>query len=282
MSELKFDIRKLHFAEIEILNYIVEICNKEELEYFLIGGTLLGAVRHKGFIPWDDDLDIAMPRNDYRKFINLFKEKYINEKYSIDYINNNKYYWLPFIKIRNNNTIYQEKWQKDYNGEKGIWVDIFPLDNASKKISVYLEIQEYLIKKIKGLLYIKNLRQLKKEDVFLKKLMIKLVKKIPNGLLHVMIEVIMKSGNNRSNEYFVNFGSQYGIKKQTHLKEKYLPAVELEFEGKWYKVPNDYDYVLKSIYGNEYMQLPPMEKRVTHNPIKIIFDDGEEINFEEI
>jgi len=91
----------------------------------------------------------------------------------------------------------------------------------------------------------------------------------------------MEFSNKETNQYFINLGSQYKIIKQTHLKEKYYPAAELEFEEKKYKVPRDYDYVLKKIYGYDYMKLPPMNKRITHVPVKIVFSDGEEVTFDE-
>ena len=87
----------------------------------------------------------------------------------------------------------------------------------------------------------------------------------------------MTFNNKNETDYYVNFGSQYGVQKQTHLKTAYLPAIDIEFEGKKYKAPRDYGYVLKNIYGDTYMQLPPVEKRITHNPIRVKFEDEEEI-----
>src|SRR5690554_4415622 len=120
-------LKKLHNVQIEILNQIVKICNQNKLTYFLIGGTLLGAIRHKGFIPWDDDLDIAMPRKDYEKFLELC-QGYLGDEYYLHCSKTDPKYWLPFAKVRKNNTIFEEKSIQTINSHKGIYVDIFPLD----------------------------------------------------------------------------------------------------------------------------------------------------------
>lgn len=273
-------LKKLHDVQTEIMDEIAKVCEEKHLTYFLIGGTLLGAVRHKGFIPWDDDLDIAMPRKDFDIFIKEC-QNYLDSKFELDYISTNNKYWLPFAKIRNKNTIYQENVQEFYHGKKGIWVDIFPLDYVQNSGLEKTKRREYYIKKIKATLYLKNLRKINSNDSIKKKIAITFIKLIPNKLIHFIINKLMKGDSNETYEYFVNFGSQYGEKKQTHLKQKYFPAIELEFEGRMYKVPRDYDYVLRKIYGNDYMQLPPTEKRITHNPIKMKFEDGEEIDFKE-
>ena len=91
-------MEKLRKTQLEILDYIVEICDKYNLQYSLIGGTLLGAIRHNGYIPWDDDIDICMPRKDYEIFISKFQD---NSKFVLDDYSTNSNYWLPFIKIRN-------------------------------------------------------------------------------------------------------------------------------------------------------------------------------------
>lgn len=271
-------LKKLHKEQIEILDFIVEILKKNKLEYVLVGGTLLGAVRHQGYIPWDDDLDIGMPRKDYEQFLNI-AENELRDKYILDYHKKNKKYWIPFAKIRIKDTIYQEKLLKNYKTNHGIWVDIFPLDNAESENERGLVLRQLLI------LFLKKIALLKLQN-YTKSRIKNLIKYIVNYVININVVVkienyIMQLNKNDNSRYFVNFGSQYGIKKQTHLKEKYFPAKELEFEGKKYKVPNDYDYVLTKIYGKNYMQLPPIEKRITHNPIKIKFEDGEEIVFDE-
>lgn len=271
-------LKKLHDTEIEILDEIDRICKKYNLQYFLIGGTLLGAVRHYGFIPWDDDLDIAMPRKDYKEFAKIAKYE-LGGKYIFDSIRNNKLYWLPFAKVRMKDTILEEKIMQKYKGNKGIWVDIFPLDNAKKELNLIQKIK-YKIIVICRYIVSQKMDILENKTV-IKKILNKISKVFSIKFLILIIEKVMSSNWNNKSKYFINYGSQYGIKKQTHLKEKYFPAIAVEFEGKKYKAPNDYDYVLTKIYGKDYMQLPPKEKRITHNPIRIKFENEQEIVFEE-
>lgn len=272
-------LKKLHNSETKILDEIVRICKENDLQYFLIGGTLLGAVRHKGFIPWDDDLDIAMPREDYEKFLKIAKN-FLKSDFVLDDINENPKYWLVFAKIRLKNSVVEvTNVLKEYPGEKGIWVDIFPLDSITNENRLMFKIKGWLIQKLKAIYILKSEYALNNSNRL--RILLPLFTKFTMQKMNRMITYMMTSQNKPNNTFIVNYGSQYGIKKQTHLKEKYFPAVDLEFEGKKYNVPRDYDYVLRKIYGDDYMELPPIEKRVTHNPIKIKFEDGEEYTFDE-
>lgn len=269
---------KLHTVQTKILDKIVEICEINSLEYFLIGGTLLGAVRHQGFIPWDDDLDISMPRKDYEIFLKICN-RYLGDDFFLDSSGTNNRYWLPFAKIRMKNTIYQENLLEYYKGYEGIWVDIFPLDNASEEISKLQEIQFYLFGKVKSVIaYNSKISYIRSENP-IKVFGYKICSLIPNKIWFIIQKKIMMMNKDEKSSYFVNLGSQYGIKKQTHLKSKYLPSKKIKFEGKPYNVPNDCNYVLTKIYGSDYMELPPVEKRVTHNPIRVKFEDSAEILF---
>ena len=272
-------LKKLHSSEVKILDEIVRVCNENNLQYFLIGGTLLGAVRHKGFIPWDDDLDIAMPREDYEKFLQI-ANSCLKKDFVLDYINENPDYWLVFAKVRIKNSLMEvSNVLEEYPGEKGIWVDIFPLDSIANENSFTFKIRGTIIQKLKAIYIMKSKYALTDSERL--RNLLPLFKKISMQKMNNIITKMMIAKNKPQNIYIVNYGSQYGIKKQTHLKEKYFPAAEVEFEGKMYKAPRDYDYVLKKIYGDNYMELPPIEKRVTHNPIKIKFEDGEEYTFDE-
>lgn len=271
-------LKKLHNEQLKILDEFDRICTKYNLTYFLVGGTLLGAVRHKGFIPWDDDLDVSMPREDYEKLINVYY-KDIKDNFYIDHYTSNKNYYKPFAKMKLKNTKFIEKDTQNVKSNQEIWVDIFPLDytindNISKKQKKYIE-KIHHINMMKSKVNVK-LNKFKKIIVAV------FFSLFSNATLGKIQEKIMKKQNSiYDTKYYINFGSQYGIIKQKHLIEKYYPIKKIEFEEKKYNVPNDYDYVLKKIYGENYMELPPIEKRVTHNPIKIIFSDGEEVIFDE-
>lgn len=266
-------LKKLHKHLVEILDEFVRICDKNNLEYFLYGGTLLGAVRHKGFIPWDDDLDVAMLRDDYEKFLEIAPYE-LKEKFIIDNYHTNKKCYLNFTKIRNKNTVFVQDFQQSLGGENGIWIDIFPLDGIDN-LNIFQVIKIKTVKFIRSIEHYKSNIFLGNNKILLKKILAICIKPIPLTFLQRIQDRIMKGkSRNKETKYITSIASQYDYKKQTMKREVFLPTKKLEFEGKKYKVPNQYEYFLERIYGN-YMQLPPIEKRVTHNPVKIRFE-GEE------
>lgn len=119
----------------EILDEIVRICEEENLTYYLAGGSVLGAIRHGGFIPWDDDIGIMVPREDYEKFAEACKRK-LNSNYFYQSIDTDARYVKRFAKVRKNNTIFQEKMFNGIQQHNGIYVDIFPLDNARNQFGI--------------------------------------------------------------------------------------------------------------------------------------------------
>ncbi len=259
-------LKKLHNTQQEILDEFVKVCENNNLQYFLIGGTLLGAVRHKGFIPWDDDLDVAMTRKEYNKFLEI-AEKEISPKYMIDNINTNSKYYLSFTKIRNKNTIFEQDVQVKYDGPKGVWIDIFPLDETKNINSKITFIQKKIGATLARLVLYKNyvimgklkpLKWLIGRFIFLKN----------KTIINWIDKIYQLQNDKQQNEYVINFPSAYTIKRETNEKINYFPASKVEFEGKMYNAPKDYDKVLKRVFGN-YMELPPEEQRITHNPVRL-------------
>lgn len=264
----KDTLQELHKVEVEILDEFVRICDKYNLKYFLVGGTLLGAVRHKGFIPWDDDLDVGLQRKDYEKFTEVI-EKELNPKYMVDNKYTNHKYYLNFTKIRKKKTLFIQDIQENYDGPKGIWIDVFPFDEAKNNKTILTPIQgacndiifrmvEYKTGIVPGKL--KTVKRLIGKMILVKN----------RTLLDLLDKILSIQNKNDNNKFIVSLVSSYGYKKEMFYKDEFFPLKQLEFEGKKYNVPSNYKQVLKSMYG-DYMKLPPIEKRVTHNPTKIEF-----------
>ncbi len=124
-------IKKLKEIELELFKQFVRICEKNSLRYFVVGGTALGAVRHKGFIPWDDDIDVALPRGDYEKFLSI-AQSWLPENMFLQTYITDKNYPNPFAKLRRSDTAFIEKSASRIKMNHGVYIDIFPLDGYSR------------------------------------------------------------------------------------------------------------------------------------------------------
>ena len=260
-------LKKLHEVELEILDDFVKICKDNNLTYFLTGGTMLGAIRHKGFIPWDDDIDIGMPRDDYDKFIKI-APKLLGDKYYLDCFLYNKNYYLPFAKIKKNNTIFDEGFFKDGKIHKGIYIDIIPFENVNK-INLTLKIRAIMVRNIIDTMFYKNnMRELKntRRPIFVFFLSL-FTKKRLMKIQHFFLTVC----KNNNSKYINALGGSYNYLKETNLRCDITPAKEVIFEGRKYCGMNKPDVYLSKLFG-DYMKLPPIDARVNHMPEKIVFD----------
>jgi len=261
---------KIHSCEFEILNEVVNLCEKHDINYLLFFGTLLGSVRHKGFIPWDDDIDIAMPRNEYNRFLKIAQEE-LSEKFLLEHISFNKNYYLPFIKVKNKNTEYVEEQGISFLGNKGLWIDIFPLDYVNlKQNKKFLKLRLRIINLFSAI----SLRKILKLNIFNKKINF-LSKVFSNSLSLKLVDLLCLS---KKSDYYVCYLAGKDPLKNIFSVNDIFPLKKNLFCGKKYNIPNNYDAVLKTLYG-DYMKLPPIEKRSTHNPISVKFENGEVINF---
>jgi len=256
------DNQKLHQIQLKMLEEFICVCQVLNLKYYALGGTVLGAVRHQGYIPWDDDIDIGMPRTDYE--ILLAKgPSLINPTYFIQSIHSEKDYPHNFVKIRNNQTTYIEESVKNIKMNHGVYIDIFPLDGVPNgKLA-------YKVFMFKNRLYSFNIRKafVNNNNSGDKKLSQKLL------ILLFKNESYQNSLSKRENLYktksldksyqIANYGGAWGI-KEIMPKEIFGKGKKLKFEHLEITVPEDCDKYLTRLYG-DYMTLPPIEKRVTHH-----------------
>ncbi|MDR2407119.1 MAG: LicD family protein [Bacteroidales bacterium] len=260
-------LKKLHAIEIEILNEFVRICDENNLDYFLVGGSLLGAIRHKGFIPWDDDIDIGMPRKDYEKMIEVCACD-LNKKYYIKSYKTSIAYWPMFAKICKHNTIFFEDDFLSLDDNNGIFIDIFPYDNTIP-IFILQKFQNYLITRSGNMICRKIEIKKKIRKNILKNLIVNI---FSFKFLQILQQNIMTFFNIFECKYIISWGGKYGIANETFLKDSFYPLTYVFFEGQMHRAPKDWDLYLRKLYGSHYMELPPIEKRIAHVSKKIIFD----------
>lgn len=245
---------ELKTIQLDLLQKTADFCEKNGLRYFLCGGTLIGAIRHKGYIPWDDDIDIAMPRPDYERFVKSFNQP--DNYFQVACIKTDPNYSYAFAKVYDNRTILKEL---HYKGTIGAYIDVFPADGVKNVYQIY---------KIKLLHKILNTKKANFYNRTMSKMLINFWGKIL--LLPFSAHQIATWMDNEARRYA--FGSMpmsgvianpFGPGEMVD-KSVYDSDVFMEFEGRKYRAPVGYDTWLRSIYG-DYMQLPPEEHRVTHH-----------------
>lgn len=246
------DLRKAQILMLEMLVIIDELCKKNNIEYWLDAGTLLGAVRHGGFIPWDDDVDIAMDLENYTKFKKI-AENYKEKRYVFDIpkkINKNKLKYIKFLS--------KEHEIEELTRKGGLFIDIFPYERYSKKRSTL----DKIISKIYMIKANFNLRLFKWN---LSNILVNLVKFI-RGIVYSLIPIKLldcyaKKQKNIKGKY-IGYSLNTGFSERVKLEDIY-PLSTIEFEGYKFYCPGNYKNYLTKFYG-EYMQIPPENKRVSH------------------
>lgn len=237
------EIRKI---QLNILDYVHYLCEKYNLRYYLAGGTLLGAIRHKGYIPWDDDIDILMPRPDYEKLIYIINHN-TNKRFRFITYWNEKNYMFPFGKIvRRDTKLYYEN---EINCENmGMFIDVFPMDGIKGNTKIYATIAHIL----------QGMRSKRKLNLF---------DLISGKLLCYVSETLAKRDVFESEKLIackVNGFGNREIIEYKYFEKSFL----VEFEDRKYYAPIGYDVYLKNLYKN-YMKLPPKNQQRRNHMFRV-------------
>lgn len=262
---MPIELKELKEIESRILEYVINICKTEEITYFVAAGTLLGAIRHSDFIPWDDDVDIMMPRSDYVKFIQLLQTKYLNNQYKCLSMYHQKDYYYPFAKVVDLTTNLIEKDCIPIM-DLGVYIDVFPIDGAPNNIRKCEKLSNNIMK----------LRDMHSFSI---------MERCTVGhrkILYPIKWIIWKYSRIRGWKYWlkrvenkITHYKYYDSNKVTCYVSGYKPIKEtndrlgfrpinVRFGDLSVAAPYNYKEYLSGLYG-DYMKLPPIEDRKPHH-----------------
>jgi len=262
------DIKELKVLQLEIMQSIHDFCIQNDIRYSISGGTLLGAVRHKGYIPWDDDIDCMMPRPDYEKFLRTFNRKKSDFKVISCY--NNKSFYQPFAKVINTKTILIGSGDRKIQN-LGVNVDVFPIDGLPNEEKNRKRYWNKIGKKknFSSVIYTKFMPN----EFWIKKIiriiLYYLFRPFPaNWYAKKLHKIAMK--NSFENSIFVaNSIFGYHTKEQMP-KTLFDDFILLDFENKSFLSVKNYDTYLSNLFG-DYMQLPPKEKQIQKHDFEVFW-----------
>lgn len=259
-------LRKLQMTELEMLREVDRICRKYHIKYSLDGGTLLGAIRHNGFIPWDDDADVVMLRSEYVKFYKACKKELDTDKFFLQEFRTDEKYRWGYSKMRRNGTIFLREGQEHGNWNQSVFIDIFVYDQVPDNYFLR-RIHLFLCYCIRKGLY-SEVGKKSASSVFLRK-WYGIVNKIPRNSWVILLEKIAGITNKKRTQLVRHMTYPYRRECRYGLpRECFDEYIEKDFEGYSFQIFKKYDLYLTRLYGN-YMNLPPMEKRKVHPVSKI-------------
>lgn len=243
-------------VELGILDYIDAICKEHKIEYFLDYGTLLGAIRHKGFIPWDDDIDICMKRKDYERFISIMSNVQ-NPHYKLLSMETSSSYYYEFGKVVDTRVELNETGTLNLPG-MGVWVDVFPKDNLPKHhlwlkwlVTIFVVCRVFAVYK----------RFPKKHSVLFYPVW--LVSRLIGYKPFLNLIKLFSTFDKDKETPYIGDLRDLTAKRYAWDREIFNKSVLVPFEGKEYPAPQKWDEYLKGLYG-DYMKLPPEDKRIPH------------------
>lgn len=249
---------------LDILKWFHNTCQEYNLRYYALGGTMLGAARHKGFIPWDDDIDVGMPRNDYEMFNKLFGDK-CTDHYYVETINTDAEDFIyGYTKVYDTNTTFTEKARM--NVKRGVYIDVFPLDGVSDSMNNVDAFYRPIERKYH--LLVAMTCGISKRRKLYKNIAILLARMVPNLILDKKkmirdLDKMCKSKNYDECKIIGNLLGNWGMKEI--MPKEYIGVPQLyEFENFVIFGVEKYDKYLSHLYG-DWRKLPPVEDQVSHH-----------------
>lgn len=275
---IKMKIEELHKVELDLIQEIIEICQKNQIKYFMIGGSLLGAVRHQGFIPWDDDVDIGMVREDYDRFLRVAPAELSQPYYFLQTDQSDQNYAFGYAKLLDE-SIYIEEKRNINDARKGVFVDIFPFDKiptGDVERSIQQSRYKYLNAKI---ILASNYRLIDTEiTVKIRKLQPDQSRKT-REYKEKRDELARTYNQDETIQEYKNLASQYSYEKELLSEKELATVVEVPFENLTVTILSAYDAILSRLYG-DYLQLPPEDKQIEKHIEKVTILDRKEFTFD--
>lgn len=255
-------LKELHTIQFEILKELDRICQANNINYSLDGGTLLGAVRHNDFIPWDDDIDVIMLRSEYESFFELCKTQ-LGSKFFLQEHRTDKYYRVGYPRIQRKNTVYCRAGHEHMKYHRGVFIDLFVLDNVPDN-KVIRVIHRYLCFCCRKILWSKSGKKIAKGVGA--RIWWSIVALIPAGVAFWLNDALAKLAGKKATVLVRHNTHPYPNPKVCGYgvpRELLNSFTKLKFKGELFNAVADYDKYLTMLYGN-YMELPPKEKQVPH------------------
>ena len=255
------ELKNLQIELLMLFKNVVKILDDNNIRYVMLGGTALGARRHEGFIPWDDDIDIAIKRSDLDRLLQLTKT-FANAGLFLQSSSTENEMPYPFIKVRKNDTKFIEHYTKHLNIHQGIFIDIFPFDNVYKS-DLLFSLTHYRYKLLSALLFSKlHLKFGNRIKNFALVLLNLISWPISKNTIHKKLDSLYL----KKNTGFIGF---YGFKKLKIRNDQFDNGVKVVFENCFFYQMEDIDEHLSLYFGEDYMRLPTIEKRINHAPIEL-------------
>lgn len=266
---MKNNIKVLQTEELKVMKIIKEICEKENIRYFMIGGTLLGAIRHSGFIPWDDDVDLAMPRKDYERFLEV-SNKYLPSNIFVQNFRTDDKYRYYITRVLNKNILVEEKRFIGVDTPQAYAsVDIFPIDGSpNKKFFRNIHYFRVMIRRFLMSLCYRDTIDKERKRSKMENLLLNILIKIPFERI-ISPNKIKESLDKLLKKYSMDNSLYSGTIMGAYRIREMVPTVMFgnpklyKFEDDTFYGPELVDDYLKHMYGN-YMKLPPKEQQKTH------------------